>query len=103
MHLLGPVRDSVDDGRGTLLELAGDAVDSFIQQVVNSIGEIDELVVNVAGLEIEAARQALAGIEHGARGFRAGLFKPIKQVAAAFSERENHVVAGVAERTGNML
>ncbi len=86
-----------------MLEFAGDAVEPLVQHVVNPIGEIDELVVNVTGLEIEACRQALAGIEHGARGFRAGFFQPVKQVAAAFAEREDHVVAGVAERAGNML
>ncbi len=70
---------------------------------MNPIGEIDELVVNVAGLEIQAGGQPLAGIEHGAGGFRAGLFQPVQQVAAALAKRQDHVVAGIAQRAGNVF
>src|SRR5438874_5977784 len=53
----------------------------------------------VSGLEVEAAGEALAGVEHRARGFGAGFLETVEQVAAALPEREDHVVAGIAERT----
>jgi hypothetical protein len=96
-------RNAVDDGRGALLELAGDAVDAFVQHLVDAVGQIDELVVDVAGLEVEAGGQAFRGVEHGARGFRAGFLEAVEQVAAAFAERQDHVVAGVAQGRGNVL
>ena len=86
-----------------LLEFAGDAVDAFVQHLVDAIGEIDELVVDVAGLEVEAGGQPLGGVEHGARGLGAGFFQAVEQVAAALAEREDHVVAGMAERARDVL
>ena len=98
VDLLGAVGNAVDDGRGALLEFAGDAVDALVQHLVDAIGEIDELVVDVAGLEVEAGGQPLGGVEHGARGLGAGFLEAVEQVAAALAEREDHVVAGMAER-----
>ena len=101
--MLGAVGDAVDDGRRALLEFAGDAVDTLVQHLVDAIGEIDELVVDVAGLEVEAGGQPLGGVEHGARGLGAGFFQAIEQVAAALAERQDHVVAGMAERARDVL
>ena len=98
MHLLGALGDAVDDGRGALLELAGDAVDALVQHFMDAVGEVDELVVDVAGLEVEAGGQPLRGVEHGAGGLGARFLEAIEQVAAALAEREDHVVAGVAQR-----
>ncbi len=103
VDLLGAVGDAVDDGRGALLEFAGDAVDPLVQHLVDAVGEIDELVVDVAGLEVEAGGQPLGGVEHGARGLGAGFLEAVEQVAAALAEREDHVVAGMAERAGDVL
>ena len=102
MNLLGAVGNAVDDGGGALFEFAGDAVDALVQHFVDAIGEIDELVMDVPGLEIEAGGEALAGVEHRARGLGAGFLETIEQVAAALAEREDHVVAGVAERAGDV-
>src|SRR6266478_2115879 len=99
MNLFGPIGNSVDDGGGALLEFAGDAVDPLVQDLVDTVGKLDELVMHVAGLEVEAGGEALAGVEHRARGFGAGFLKTVEQVAAALPEREDHVVAGIAERT----
>ena len=96
MDLFGAVGNAVDDGGGALLEFAGDAVDPLVQHLVDAVGEIDELVVDVAGLEIEAGGEALAGVEHRAGGFGAGFLEAVEQVAAALAEREDHVVAGIA-------
>ena len=98
MDLFGAVGNAVDDGRRTLLEFAGDAVDAFVQHLVDAVGQIDELVVDVAGLEIEAGGQPFAGVEHGAGGLGAGFLEAVEQVAAALAERKDHVVAGIAER-----
>ena len=102
MDLLGAVGDAVDDGGGALLEFAGDAVDPLVQHFVDAVGEIDEFVVDVAGLEVEAGGEAFAGVEHGARGLGAGFLETVEQVAAALAEREDHVVAGMAERAGDV-
>ena len=64
---------------------------------------MDEFVVDMAGLEIQAGGQALGGVEHGARGLRAGFLEAIQQVAAAFAEREDHVVAGMAQRARDVV
>ena len=93
---------AVDDGGRALLEFAGDAVDPLVQHLVDAVGEIDELVMDVTGLEIEAGGEALAGVEHRAGGFGAGFLEPVEQVAAALAEREDHVVAGIAERAGDV-
>ena len=103
MDLFGAVGDAVDDGRGALFEFAGDAVDAFVEHLVDAVGQIDELVVYVAGLEVEAGGQPLGGVEHGARGLGAGFLEAIEQVAAAFAEREDHVVAGMAQGAGDVL
>ncbi len=58
--------------------------------------------MDVAGLEIEAGGEALAGVEHRARGFGAGFLETIEQVAAALSQRQDHVVAGIAQRAGDV-
>ena len=102
VHLFGTVRDAVDDGGRTLLELAGDAVDALVQHLVDAVGEIDELVMDVPGLEIEAGGEALAGVEHRAGGLGAGFLEAVEQVAAALAERQDHVVAGVAQRAGDV-
>ena len=83
-------------------ELAGDAVDALVQHVVDAVGEVDEFVVHVAGLEIEAGGQPLAGVEHGAGGFGAGFLEAVEQVAAALAERQDHVVAGRGQRVGDV-
>ena len=103
MDLFGAVGDAVDDGRGALLEFAGDAVDALVEHFVDAVGQIDELVVHVAGLEVEAGGQPLGGVEHGARGLGAGFLEAIEQVAAAFAERQDHVVAGMAQGAGDVL
>ena len=102
VDLLGAVGNAVDDGRRALLEFAGDAVDALVQHLVDAVGEIDELVMDVAGLEIEAGGQPLAGVEHGAGGLGAGFLEAVEQVAAALAERQDHVVAGMAERAGDV-
>ncbi len=102
MNLFGAVGDAVDDSGRTLLEFIGDAIDAFVQHLVDAIGQIDELVMDVAGLEVEAGGQALGGVEHRAGGLGAGFFQPVEQVAATLAERKDHVVAGVAQRAGNM-
>ncbi len=102
VNLFGAVGNSVDDGGGTLLEFAGDAVDALVQHFVDAVGQIDELVMDVAGLEVEAGGEALRGVEHRARGLGAGFLETVEQVAAALAEREDHVVAGVAERGGDV-
>ncbi len=102
MDLLGAIGNPVDDGGRALLEFAGDAVDPLVQHVMDAVGQIDELVVNVAGLEIEAGGEALAGVEHGTCGLGAGFFQAIEQVAAALAECQDHVVAGVTERAGDV-
>ena len=102
MNLFGAVGNPVDDGGGALLEFAGDAVDPLVQHLMDAVGQIDELVMDVAGLEIEAGGETLAGVEHRARGFGAGFLEPVEQIAAALAERENHVVAGTAERAGDV-
>ena len=96
VHLFGAVGDAVDDGRRALLEFAGDAVDALVQHLMDAIGQIDELVMDVAGLEVEAGGQPLGGVEHGAGGLGAGFLEAVEQVAAALAEREDHVVAGMA-------
>ena len=102
VNLFGAVGNAVDDGGGTLLEFDGDAVDPLVQHLVDAVGQIDELVMDVPGLEVEAGGEALAGVEHRARGLGAGFLEPVEQVAAALAEREDHVVAGVAERGGDV-
>ena len=42
------------------------------------------------------------GVEHGARGLRAGFLEPVEQVAAALAEREDHIVAGMAQGGGDV-
>src|SRR5260370_11358011 len=81
-----------------MLEFAGDAVDPFVQYLMEAVGQFGELVMYVSGLEVEAAGKALAGVEHRARGFGTGFLETVEQVAAALPEREDHVVAGIAER-----
>ena len=49
-----------------MFEFAGDAVDPLVQHFVDAVGEIDELLVHMPGLEVEAGGEALAGVEHGA-------------------------------------
>ncbi len=98
VDLFGAIGNPVDDGGGALFEFAGDAVDPLVQHLMDAVGQIDELVMHVPGLEIEAGGEAFAGVEHRARGFGAGFLEPIEQVATALAERENHVVAGAAER-----
>ena len=66
---------------------------------MDAVGQLGELVMYVSGLEVEAAGEALAGVEHRARSFGAGFLETVEQVAAALPEREDHVVAGIAERT----
>src|SRR4051812_11450303 len=102
MDLFGAVRNSVDDGGRALLEFAGDAVDPLVQHLVDAIGQIDELVMYVAGLEIEAGGEALAGVEYRAGGFGAGFLETVEQVAAALAKCEDHVVAGIAQRAGDV-
>ncbi len=102
VNLFGTVGNAVDDGGGALLEFAGDAVDAFVQHLMDAVGEIDELVMHVAGLEIEAGGEAFAGVEHRAGGLGAGFLEAVEQVAAALAEREDHVVAGMAQRTGDV-
>ena len=70
----------------------------LVQHLVDAVGEIDELVMDVAGLEIEAGGEPLAGVEHRARGLGAGFLEAVEQVAAALAERQDHVVAGIGER-----
>ncbi|MBA7476099.1 hypothetical protein ES707_11477 [subsurface metagenome] len=69
---------------------------------MDAVGEVDELVMDVAGLEVEAGGQPLRSVEHGARGLGGSFLEAIEQVAAALAEREDHVVAGMAERTGDV-
>ncbi len=102
VDLLGAIGDAVDDGGGALLEIASDAVDALVQHLVDTVGEIDELVMHVAGLEVETGGEAFGGVEHRAGGLRAGFLKAVEQVAAALAEREDHVVAGVGEGRGDM-
>jgi hypothetical protein len=102
VNLFGAVGNPVDDGGRALLEFGGDAVDPLVQHLVDAVGQFDELVMDMAGLEIEAGGEALAGVEHRARGFGAGFLEPVEQVAAALAERQDHVVAGVAERRGDV-
>jgi len=65
----------------------GDAVDPFVQHLMDAVGQFGELVMYVSGLKVEAAGKALAGVEHRARGFGAGFLKTVEQVAAALPER----------------
>ena len=102
VNLFGALGDAVDDGRRALLEFGRDAVDPLVQHFVDAVGQIDEFVVHMAGLEVEAGGEALGRVEHGARGFGAGFFQPVQQVAAALAEREDHVVAGIAQRGGDV-
>ncbi len=102
VQLLGAIGDRVDDAVGALLEVAGDAVDPLVQKFVDPVGQVDELVMDVPGLEVEARGEAFAGVEHRAGGFRAGLLEPVEQVAAALAERQDHVVAGIAEGAGDV-
>ena len=102
MNLFGAVGNAVDNGGRALLELGGDAVDPLVQHLVDAVGQLDEFVVDVAGLEIQAGSEALAGVEHRAGGFRAGFLESVEQVAAALAERQDHVVAGIAERAGDV-
>ena len=69
----------------------------LVQHLVDAVGQIDELVVDVAGLEVEAGGQPFGGVEHGARGLGAGFLEAVEQVAAALAEREDHVVAGMTQ------
>ena len=103
VKLLGAVGNAVDDAGGLLLEFGGDAVEPVVQHVVDAVRQIDELVMDVAGLEVQARGQAFAGVEHGAGGFAAGFLETVEQVAAAFAEREDHVVAGAAQRAGDVF
>ncbi len=98
MDLFGAVRNAVDDGGGALFEIGGDAIETLVEHVVDAVGEFDELVVDVAGLEIQAGGQPFGGIEHRARGLGAGFLEPVEQVAATLAERQDHVVAGVRKR-----
>ena len=66
---------------------------------MDAVGEIDEFVVHMAGLEVEAGGQPFGCVEHGARGLGARFLETVEQVAAALAEREDHVVAGIAERS----
>src|SRR5215216_5037298 len=102
MHLLGAVGNPVDNGGRALLEFAGDTIDTLVQHFVDTIGEVDELVMDVSGLEIEAGRKPFARVQDSARGLGTGLLKTVEQVAAAFAEREDHVITGVAERLRDM-
>ena len=102
VDLLGAVGNAVDDGGGTLFELVGDAVDALVQHLVDAVGEVDELVMDVPGLEVEAGGEAFGGVEHRTGGLGRGFLEPVEQVAAALAERQDHVVAGVAERAGDV-
>ncbi len=103
VDLFGAVGDAVDDRRRTLLKLAGDAVDALVQHLVDAIGQVDELVMDVAGLEVEAGGEPLGGVHHRAGGLGAGFLEAVEQVAAALAEREDHVVAGMAQRRRDVL
>ncbi len=81
VDLLGTLGNAVDDAGRTLLEFADDTVDPFAQHFVDTVGEVGEFVVHMAGLEIEAVGQPLAGLKHGAGGFGAGLLETVEQVA----------------------
>ena len=102
VHLFGAVGDAVDDGRRALLEFAGDAVDALVQHLMDTIGQIDELVMDVAGLEVKAGGQPLGGVQHGAGGLGAGFLKTVEQVATALAQREDHVVAGMTQGAGDV-
>ena len=69
---------------------------------MNAIGQIDELVMDMAGLEVEAGGQSFGGVEHGAGGLGAGFLETVEQIAAALAERQDHVVAGVAQGGGDV-
>ena len=97
VKLFRPIRDAVDDVRGFLLEFRGNAIEPLVQHLMNAVGQIDEFVVNVTGLEVQARCQAFAGVQHRARGLVAGFFQPVEQVAAALAKGEDHVVARMAE------
>ncbi len=103
VHLLGAVGDAVDDRVRLLLEFGGDALEPLVHHVVDAVGQVDEVVVHVAGLEVQAGGQPLARLQDGARGLGARLLEAVEQVAATLAERENHAVAGVAERAGDVL
>ncbi len=103
MHLFGAFGDAVDDRVRLLLEFGGDAIKALVHHVMDAIRQIDEVVVHMAGLEVQARRQPLAGFQHGARGLGTCFLQAVEQIAAALAECEDHAVAGVAERAGDVL
>src|SRR3982750_1897882 len=50
----------------------------------------------------EAWGQPFGGVEHGGGGLGRGFLEAVEQVAAAFAERQDHVVAGMAEGCGDV-
>ena len=55
------------------------------------------------GLEIEARCETIARRRDGARGFVAGGFQPIEQVAAAIGQLLDHIIADLAEGERDLL
>ncbi|CEG07381.1 hypothetical protein BN961_00770 [Afipia felis] len=103
VNLLGAQRDAVDDRIGTLFEVAGDALDAVVEQLMDVVGEFGEFVVDVAGFEIEVGGELFARLQHRVGGLVAGFLEAVEQVAAALAERDDHVVAGSSERAGNVV
>ena len=64
--------------------------------------ETPMVLMDVAGLEVEAGGQPLGGVEHRAGGLGGSFLEAVKQVAAALAEREDHVVAGMRQRAGDV-
>ena len=89
--------------RGLLGEAADHAVEPSGQRLLQVGRDLDELLVEGVGLEVEAGGQAIARGVDRARGVVAGALQPLQEVGAAFAQLLDHGVAGGAERDRDLL
>ena len=102
-HLLRAVVHQIEDRLGFLREALGHLIEPRRHHVLQVGGDLGEFVADVIGLERQRLGQAVAGGGNGLRGFLAGFLEPVEQVAAAVAERFDHRVAGISERTRDVL
>ena len=113
-HHFGAIRNRIREFARALLHvlehrrgLLGEAVDHAVEpsrQRLLQVGrDLEELLVEGVGLEVEAGGQALARGVDRARGVVAGALQALQEVGAAFAELLDHGVAGGAERDRDLL
>ena len=102
-QLLRATAHQIENFGGLLPEIPRHFFEPLGHRALDIGGDLGELVADVIGLEVERRAQAVAGGRDRLRGIAAGAFEAGEQIAAALAERLDHRVAGVAQRTRDVL